>query len=133
MADFVLGDGALSGYCRRMSAVTVRIMYVQRGTAPGRIGRVRLSKTGRTVFYGDRELLSIGGRGVRGNYLDVETREEYWVSGPRRDGQDALVPGRVEIDDDVRDEYWRAIRERPEDAQLGSFRSVGARGNHATR
>jgi hypothetical protein len=50
------------------------------------------------------------------NYFDVETGEEYWISGPHRDGQDRLygegVP--VEIDEDVRAEYWTEVRGLPE-------------------
>lgn len=116
-----------------MSAVKTRIMYIQRGRAPGRIGRVRLSKTGRTIFYGDVELASLGGRGYKANYIDSATNEEYWVSGPRKDGQDTLSPGLVEIDDDVRDEYWRTVRALPENASHASFRSSGVHGKHATR
>jgi hypothetical protein len=76
-----------------MSAVKTRIMYIQRGRAPGGIGRVRSSKTGRTIFYGDVELASLGGRGYEANYIDSATNEQYWVSGPRKDGQDTLYPG----------------------------------------
>src|SRR5688500_1487900 len=97
-----------------MSATKTRIMYIQRGLAPGRIGRVRLSKTGKTLFYGDVELVSLGGRGYKANYIDVASGAKYWVSGPRNDGQDTLYPGRVEIDDDVRAEYWRTTRAMPD-------------------
>jgi hypothetical protein len=116
-----------------MSAVKTRIMYIQRGRAPGRIGRVRLSKTGRTIFYGDVELTSLRGRGYKANYIDLATNEEYWVSGPRKDGQDTLYAGRVEIDDDVREEYWRDVRRMPNNIDATSYRSVGVHGNHATR
>lgn len=115
-----------------MSAAKTRIMYIQRGSV-GRIGRVRLSKTGRTLYYGGVELLAIGGSGIRGNYMDVATREEHWVSGPRRDGQDTLFPGHVEIDDDVREEYWREVRGLPANAHVTSYRSLGVHGKHATR
>ena len=40
----------------------------------------------------------------------------YWISGPRKDGQDRLYPQStqpVEIDEDVREEYWRTIRGVP--------------------
>jgi hypothetical protein len=116
-----------------MSAVKTRIMYVQRGGAPGRIGRVRFSKTGRTLFYGDVELASLDGRGFKTNYIDRATNQEYWVSGPRKDGQDTLHPGVVEIDDDVREEYWRDVRGMPNSIGATSYRSVGVHGNHATR
>jgi hypothetical protein len=107
-------------------------MYLQRGFTPGRIGRVRLSKTGRTLYYRELELRSLGGRGYKANYVDVATGERYWVSGVRKDGQDTLYPGRVEIDEDVVVEYWRDVRGEP--VQRGtSFRSLGVHGNHAVR
>jgi hypothetical protein len=108
-------------------------MYIQLGWAPGRIGRVRLSKTGRTLFYRDRELHSLDGSGYKANYFDRETLERFWVSGPRRDGQDTLYPGLVEIDDDVREAYWREVRRCPELVDVRSFRSRGVHGRHATR
>jgi hypothetical protein len=120
-------------YPRRMSAVKTRIMYIQRGGAPGRIGRVRLSKAGRTIFYGDLELASLRGRGYKANYIDLATNESYWVSGPRKDGQDTLYAGRVEIDADVREEYWREVRRQPSNIDATSYRSLGVHGNHATR
>lgn len=116
-----------------MSATKTRIMYIQRGWEPGRIGRVRLSKTGRTLYYRGLELGSLGRGGYKANYVDVETGDRYWVSGPRRDGQDTLYPGLVEIDEDVRDEYWREIRGHAAGAVATSFRSLGAHGRHATR
>jgi hypothetical protein len=108
-------------------------MYVQRGWKPGRIGRVRLSKTGRTLRYGELELVSLGGRGYKANYFDPASRQSYWVSGPRKDGQDTLYPGLVEIDADVREEYWQTIRARPESVALTSFRSLGVHGSKTTR
>lgn len=116
-----------------MSAVKTRIMNIQRGRRPGRIARVRLSKTGGTIFYGDVELASLRGRGYKANYINSATNEEYWVSGPRKDGQDTLYPGLIEIDDNVREEHWRSIRSLPENVTLASFRSVGVHGKHATR
>jgi hypothetical protein len=44
--------------------------------------------------------------------MDTETGDHYWISGPRRDGEDALYVTQVapEIDDDVREEYFPKIR-----------------------
>jgi hypothetical protein len=44
---------------------------------------------------------------VSGNYVDVVTGEEFWVSGVKRDGNDRhwAGGGPVEIDADVFDEY----------------------------
>jgi hypothetical protein len=115
-----------------MSAVRTRIMYIQRGWDPGRIGRVRLSKTGRRLYYRELELQPVGG-GYKMNHVDVESREGYWVSGPRKDGHDTLYPGVVEIDDDVREEYWRTVREVPGSVALTSYRSLGVHGRGSRR
>ncbi len=115
-----------------MSAIKTRIMYIQRGWSPGRIGRVRMSKTGRTLYYGDHSFESLDGRGYKVNYVDVATGEQYWISGPRRDGEDTLYPGRVEIDDDVIEAYWRDVRGEPRRRDT-SYRSRGVHGRHATR
>src|SRR5712692_9302334 len=81
-----------------------------------RIGRVSFSKTGRTIYYGGKTFRSLKGAGFKANYCDVETGEEYWISGPKRDGTDRLYGERVpvDIDGDVRVEYWTQIRGQPE-------------------
>jgi hypothetical protein len=83
---------------------------------PARIGRVTFSKSGRTIYYRGRSFRSLKGLGFKANYYDVETGAHFWISGPKRDGRDALYGGRapVEMDDDVREEYWRDIRRQPE-------------------
>lgn len=97
-----------------------RIMYIEykgeglHGSA--RIGRVTFSRTGGTLYYRGKAFGKIGGAGFKSNYIDTETGEHYWISGPRRDGTDRLYKSDwpVEIDEDVREEYWTEIRKRPE-------------------
>ena len=97
-------------------------MYIERkmgsDTGPARIGRVSFSKTGRTLYYGGKSFQSQRGSGIYGNYVDVETGEEYWISGCKKDGADRHRFARqrepVQIDDDVRVEYWTEIRGAPE-------------------
>jgi hypothetical protein len=112
-----------------MALPKARIMYVERGgglgSRGGRIGSVTLSKTGKTLYYRGVTLRSLNGSGYKTNHFDVETGEEYWVSGPRKDGNDPLYPGIVEIDDDVREEYWRNVRSSPELSHIESFRAEG--------
>jgi hypothetical protein len=81
-----------------------------------RIGRVTFSRTGATLHYRDKSFQSLKGSGFKANYYCVETGEQYWISGPRRDGTDRLYKSDwpVEIDEDVREEYWTEIRKRPE-------------------
>ena len=93
-----------------------RIMYIESKaeglTGPARIGRVTFSKSGVTIYYRDQSFRSLKGTGFKSNYYDVETGDHYWISGPRRDGQDQLYVTNtaVHIDEDVREEYWRDIR-----------------------
>jgi hypothetical protein len=97
-----------------------RIMYVEsKGNGligPARIGRVSFSRRGRTLYYGGRSFQSLKGMGFKANYFDVDTGERYWISGPRKDGVDRLYGEAnppVEIDDDVRVDYWTVIRGEP--------------------
>ncbi len=97
-----------------------RIMYIedQSGdlTGPARIGRVSFSKTGRTIYYRGRSFQSLKGLGFKANYYDLQTGDHFWISGPKRNGGDTLYGSGapIEIDEDVREEYWRDIRRQPE-------------------
>ena len=97
-----------------------RVMYIERKAGelagPARIGRVTFSKNRKTLHYRGKQYRSLHGRGFKANYCEVETGEEYWISGCRRDGKDRLYGERVPvyIDDDVREEYWTDIRKQPE-------------------
>ena len=96
-----------------------RIMYLEckAGSLTGeaRIGRVTFSKTGRTLYYRGLTFQSLKGAGFKSNYYCVETGDDYWISGPKRRGGDRMYGSvqPVEIDEDVRVEYWREIRLQP--------------------
>jgi hypothetical protein len=97
-----------------------RIMYIESKAESlnglARIGRVTFSKTHKTIHYKGRSFHTLKGAGFKANYCDNETHEQYWISGPRRDGQDRLYVSNipVEIDEDVREEYWVEIRKKPD-------------------
>lgn len=99
-----------------------RIMYIERkaGALVGdaRIGRVTCNKSGRTIFYRDHVFRRIVGGGFKSNYRDEATWEDYWISGPKTKGGDRMYGSKlpVHIDEDVRLEYWKDIREQPERA-----------------
>ena len=105
-----------------------RIMYIESKEGgllgPARIGRVRFSKSGRSVHYGGRTFGSLNGHGFKANYFDVESGAYYWISGCKKNGCDALYSTTVEIDEDVREEYWGTIRNRPELSATKSFRAT---------
>lgn len=106
-----------------------QIMYIEyKGdslTGQARIGRVAYSKTGKTIYYRGKSFRSLSGQGYKANYADTETGEYYWISGCKKKGDDTLYPGMVEIDDDVREEYWLQIRNLPDCVHLSSFKSEG--------
>jgi hypothetical protein len=76
--------------------------------AHARIGWVTFSKSAQTVYYRGRELTKLKGSGIRGNYFDAVTGEEFWVSGVKKRGSNAHPAERgvsIIIDDDAKAEY----------------------------
>jgi hypothetical protein len=83
--------------------------------SPASIGRVSFSKTGRSLYYKGMTFRSLKGDGFKANYYEVASGDQYWISGCRKDGCDRLYASNlpVEIDEDVRQEYWETIRGLP--------------------
>jgi hypothetical protein len=83
---------------------------------PASIGRVTFSKTGKTIYYRDLKFQSLKGAGMGANYFEIESGDEYWISGCKKNGQDRhwAGGGPVKIDSDSREEYWTIIRNQPE-------------------
>ena len=106
-----------------------RIMYIENKSeglvGPARIGRVTFSKSGKSVTYRGAEFGSLKGTGFKANFWIPETGEQYWISGCKKDGLDSLYANEIEIDEDVREEYWVTIRNRPELKKKRSFKCVG--------
>lgn len=108
----------ITTYTRIAMAKRSRIMYIESKAeglnGPARIGRVFFNRTGCTLRYRDKEFQKANG--FKSNYYEVTSRDEYWISGPRRDGTDRLYVSNipVDIDGDVREEYWATIRMKPE-------------------
>ena len=65
-----------------------RIMYIEyKGdgiAGPARIGRVTLSKSGKSVHYRGRTFNTLRGYGFKANYFDTETREHYGSRAARK-------------------------------------------------
>src|SRR6266404_8406068 len=118
-ADASRGGGVAVSPTRKAKAHAGRLMFIECKagglTGAARIGRVTFSQTARTLYYRGQKFQSLKGAGFKSNYYDVNTGDDYWISGPKRNGGDALYGGStpVEIDEDVREEYWRDIRRQP--------------------
>jgi hypothetical protein len=92
---------------------------------PARIGLVVFNKSGKSIYYRGRTFTRLGRKGFKANYHDAATGEHYWISGCKRDGTDALYSTIVQIDEEVREEYWTLIRHKPELKDLTVFKCEG--------
>ena len=109
-----------------------RLMYIENKEGDidgvvGRIGWVEFSRSGRTVYYRGRELAKLTGGGIRGNFQDTATREEYWVSGVKRRGSNAHWAESVTIvvDPDAQEAYAN-LRSAPGSMKSGRLDSATA-------
>src|ERR1700744_5241741 len=70
---------------------------------PAWIGRVGLSKTGRTIYFNGHAFKGNG----HGECFDIETKQRYWITGIKKNGQNRhwAGGGKIFIDRRVVDEY----------------------------
>ncbi len=105
------------------------VIYIEcKGTeisGPARIGRVTFSKSGKSLYYPGRRLYSLSASGFKANCADSKTGVQYCISGCKKRGGDRLYSGTIEIDEDVREEYWAEIRNLPDQKNKNSIRCVG--------
>jgi hypothetical protein len=73
---------------------------------PAWIGEVEFSKSGQTVYFNNMALKKGGS-----NHFDIETGQEYWISGIKKNGQDRhwAGGGKIFIDEDIVDEYLKLV------------------------
>jgi hypothetical protein len=73
------------------------------------IAAIKRSKSGQTVYFNGKSFQKHNG--VYGNYIDTKTREEYWISGVKKDGTDRhwAGSGKVMIDRAILAEYLQLI------------------------
>jgi len=92
---------------------------------PARIGWAEVKDRGKRIDYRGKTYRSLRGAGFKANFYEVESREQYWISGCRKDGHDALYNTEAEIDDDALEEYWVEVRNLPQNIHLRRFRASG--------
>jgi len=106
-----------------------RVMWIEYKrdgiVGPARIGWVEVSDKGKRLDYRGQSFRSLRGRGFKSNYYDMKTREEYWITGCRKDGRNALYSTEVEVDEDALEEYWVKIRNNPKKQNIKRFRAPG--------
>lgn len=106
-----------------------RVMWIEyKGegiVGPARIGWVTVLNKGKRLDYGSQVFRTLRGGGFKSNYYDTDTHEEYWISGCRKDGRDALYNTTVEIDEDALEEYWLNIRKQPHNRFVRRMSAMG--------
>lgn len=97
-----------------MDYTEVRYIELKTGygdNGPAWIGKVKLSKTKRTIYFNNKAFRQANC--CSGNYFDVETGEEYWISGIKMDGTDRhwAGSGKIIIGRNIV-EYYLSLRGR---------------------
>jgi hypothetical protein len=97
---------------RRLLYIELKTGYSDNG--PAWISNVAFSKSGRTIYFDGKALARIHGGGVEGNYFDMVSREEYWVSGVKKDGTNRhwAGSGKVRIDRSSLNEFLHHTGQR---------------------
>lgn len=72
---------------------------------PAWIGKVKISRSGNTIYFNDHAFQKYNGG--RGNYVDIESGDEYWISGVKKNGEDRhwAGNGKVIIDSKILHDY----------------------------
>lgn len=88
------------------------IVYVelkQGHSGPAWIGFAQFSKSGQSVYF-DGKILAKA-QGIMGNHIDMENRDEYWISGVKKNGEDRhwAGSGKIHIDKSAIDDYLKII------------------------
>lgn len=75
------------------------------------IGFVEFSKSGQTIYFNGKALKKLKIPGISGNHFDIETGEEYWVSGVKKNGQDRhqFGGGKIMIDINSIEDYLKLV------------------------
>lgn len=93
--------------------IELKTGYADNG--PAWIGKVEFSRSGKTVYFNGHALKGNG----HGACSDLESREIYWISGIKKNGQDRhwAGGGKIMIDRNIVDEYLKLIDNKVLDPQ----------------
>ncbi len=92
-----------------------KIMYIENKSkghsGPAWIGYVEFSKSAQTIYFDNKALKKLKTPGIIGNHFDIETGEEYWISGVKKNGADRhwAGGGKVMLEKRCIEEYLSLI------------------------
>ena len=64
---------------------------------PAWIGLVSFSKSGKTLYFDGKAFQRIGSDRMSGNYYEIQSGDEYWISGVKKNQSDRHVYGNGKI------------------------------------
>jgi len=69
-----------------------KLIYVELktrgGNGPAWIGTANTSKSGTTIYFDGKAFKSSKGQGIGGNYYELETGQDYWISCIKKNSED---------------------------------------------
>lgn len=93
-----------------------RIMYIEHKTDQNHrgeawIGMVEFSKSGQTIYFNGHAYKKLKSGGTAGNFYDIKTGDEFWISGVKKNGQDRhwAGSGKIKIERTIVDEYLNIV------------------------
>ena len=81
------------------------------GNGPAWIGLVSFSKSGKTIYFNGKAFQRMGSARIQGNFMDIESGDEYWISGVKKDLSDRhkFGGGKVLVEKRILSEYLKII------------------------
>ncbi len=102
----------------KLTYIELKTGYSDNG--PAWIGLVEFSKTGQTLYFDNKALKRQKIPGSNSNHYDIESGEEYWVSGVKKNRQDRhwAGSGKILIDKSSINDYLSFINAKELDLSM---------------
>ncbi len=92
------------------------LVYVELKTGfsdsgPAWVGISGASKSGATIYFNGCSFKSLKGSGISGNYYELGSGDEYWISGVKKNNQDRHWSGngKIQIDRKAISKYLKHL------------------------
>jgi len=78
---------------------------------PAWIGLASFSKSGKTVYFDGKAFQRVGSDRTGGNFYDIESGDEYWISGVKKDMTDRhkFGGGKIFVEKRILNDYLQTI------------------------
>ena len=101
---------------QHLRKMRIEIKYIElksgfSGNGPAWIGLVSFSKSGKTIYFDGKAFQRMGSARIQGNFMDIESGNEYWISGVKKDMSDRhkFGGGKILVEKRILSEYLQII------------------------